>query len=84
MVYLTNHQKVTPPHHFDALDRKPNWSRFSTQNQVFVSWLDGAGRAGGFPGCTRLNHAGDGPARQTACAGAPASPAVLMNAFAGQ
>ncbi|MBC3437922.1 hypothetical protein HU735_21090 [Pseudomonas sp. BW16M2] len=55
------------------------------QNQLFVSWLDGAGRAGGFPGCTRLKHAGDGPARQTAHQGDhPTLVVTLKNAFARQ
>ncbi|WP_181427830.1 hypothetical protein [Pseudomonas mosselii] len=55
------------------------------QNQLFVSWLDGAGRTGGFAGCTRLNHAIDGPARQTAHQGAhPALVVALKNAFARQ
>jgi hypothetical protein len=53
-INFNNHQNGEAFHHFDALDKKPNWSRFSMQNQLLETWLGGAGSATEKPGCTSL------------------------------
>jgi hypothetical protein len=52
-----NHQNGEAFHHFDALDKKPNWSRFSMQNQLLDSGPEDACRAAEKTGCTGLKHA---------------------------